>query len=238
MFDEEDEDNSVSGSLSDLDENSNGEFEPPTSRKDCANIPLARKVWMRMEKNMKLIYFQRLSLTRKETGQSKKMWMMAVGFRSIMVICNTNKLVCIIFNVQHASLWGSEKNAIDLPMDSPRSIVWCHVLGNIHLQWSSNLCYYISSLKQPLYFLSQTIFTFHSMGSKRVISCLLEESREVLYQNENSGSSSLKVEQADEGDFYFSQIWLNSCSLRDNFYSQGRRGGVWIMTNLKLFLKL
>jgi len=104
LFDEEDEDNSVSGSLSDLDENSNGEFEPPTSRKDCANIPLARKVWMRMEKNMKLIYFQRLSLTRKETGQSKKMWMMAVGFRSIMVICNTNKLVCVIFNVQHASL--------------------------------------------------------------------------------------------------------------------------------------
>ncbi|CAK8534324.1 unnamed protein product [Lathyrus sativus] len=33
LFDEEDQDNSVSGSLSDLGENSNGEFEPPTSRK-------------------------------------------------------------------------------------------------------------------------------------------------------------------------------------------------------------
>lgn len=33
LFDEEEEDNSVSGSLSDLGENSNGEFEPPTSRK-------------------------------------------------------------------------------------------------------------------------------------------------------------------------------------------------------------
>jgi len=38
LFDEEEEDNSVSGSLSVLGENSKGEFEPPTSRKYCANF--------------------------------------------------------------------------------------------------------------------------------------------------------------------------------------------------------
>lgn len=78
LFDEEEEDNSVSGSLSDLGENSNGEFQLPISRKNCANIHLAKKIWMRMKKNMELIYFQRLSLTRKGTGWTRKIWIMAM----------------------------------------------------------------------------------------------------------------------------------------------------------------
>jgi len=41
------------------------------------------------------------------------------------------------------------------------------------------------------------------MGSKRVFSCYLEKSKgiEALYQNENSGVSSLEVEETDVGGF-------------------------------------
>lgn len=90
LFDEEEEDNTVSGSLSDLGENSNGEFEPPTSRKRLRKHSFSEENMDEDGEEYGIDLFPKVESHKKRNRSVKeKLDNGSVGFRSTMVTSKT-----------------------------------------------------------------------------------------------------------------------------------------------------
>nr|XP_012567793.1 WD repeat and HMG-box DNA-binding protein 1 [Cicer arietinum] len=89
LFDEEDQDNSVSGSLSDLGENSNGEFEPPSSRKRLRKHSLSKENLDEDGEDEMDLYPKVEPHKKRNRSVKENLDNVNVGFRSTMVTSKT-----------------------------------------------------------------------------------------------------------------------------------------------------